>query len=133
LRRRHAAATASFALAVAGCATLPDAPPRLAATPLGCMRATVAAKVPPELGDKHRHCLAAGMIARHCSPSEAKLASWGKELGDALGNGDADRGDLAADYAGIACARAARDDEALQRCCAAHYPEPAHEAAGESR
>jgi hypothetical protein len=127
LRRPGAAATASFALAVAGCATLPDAPPRLAATPLACMRATVAAKVPPELGDKHKHCLAAGMIARHCSVSEAKLASWGKELGDALGNGDADRDDLDADYAGIGCARAALDDAALQSCCAGLYPEPGHE------
>ncbi len=86
------------------------------------MRATVAAKVPVDLGDKHRHCLAAGMIARYCSPSEAKLASWGKELDDALGGGDADRRDLDADYAGMTCARAARDDKALRRCCADRYP-----------
>lgn len=85
------------------------------------MRATVAAKVPMDLGDKHRHCLAAGMITRHCSPSEARLASWGKELGDALGGGDADRRDLDADYVGIGCARAAHDDDSLRRCCAGHY------------
>jgi hypothetical protein len=86
------------------------------------MRATVAEKVPTNLGDKHRHCLAAGMIARYCSPSEAKIASWGKEFDDALGGGDADRRDLEADYVGIGCARAARDDEALRRCCAERYP-----------
>ncbi len=89
------------------------------------MRATVAEKVPTDLGDKHRHCLAAGMIARHCSPSEAKLASWGKELGDALGGGDADRRDLDADYAGIECAATSSGDEALRACCAARYPETA--------
>jgi hypothetical protein len=124
LRRLRAAATASLALAVAGCASLPGAPPRLAATPLGCMRATVADKVPVDLGDKHRHCLAAGMIARYCSVSEAKLASWGKEFDDALGRGDADRRDLDADYAGITCARVARDDGQLRRCCADLYPQP---------
>ena len=97
------------------------------------MRATVAAKVPAHLGDKHRHCLAAGMIARYCSLSEAKLASWGKEFEDALGRGDADRRDLDADYAGIACARAASDDEALRRCCAGLYPEPEGEPADGSR
>jgi hypothetical protein len=122
LRKLRATAKASFALAVASCATLSGAPPRLAATPLACRRATVAAKVPADLGDKHQHCLAAGMIARYCSLSEAKLASWGKELDDMLGRGDADRRDLEADYAGIACARTARDDETLHRCCAARYP-----------
>ncbi len=121
---RAAAMAALIALAVAGCAALPDAPPRLGATPLGCMRTTVATKVPGEYGDPHKHCLAAGMIARYCSPAEAKLASWGKEMDDALGRGDADRRDLDADYAGIRCAREARDDAALQRCCAASFPEP---------
>ncbi len=93
----------------------------MAAGLLGCMRATMAAKVPPEFGDKHRHCLAAGMIARYCSPAEAKLASWGKELDDAFGAGEADRRDLEADYFGIACARAANDDGALRQCCAQRY------------
>jgi hypothetical protein len=93
------------------------------------MRATVAARVPEHYGDKHRHCLAAGMIARYCSVGEAKLASWGKEIADALGRGDADRRDLAADYAGIDCARRARDDAGLQECCAGLYPEATHDAA----
>jgi hypothetical protein len=115
---------ACLAVVMAGCATLPDAPPRLASTPLGCMRATVAAKVPAQFGDKHRHCLAAGMIARYCSLSEARLASWGKEVEDAIGPGDADRRDLDADYVGIGCARESPDDAALARCCAARYPEP---------
>ena len=59
---------------LAGCASLPQAPPRLAGTPLACMRATVAAKVPAGLYDKLAHCLAGGMIARYCSVGEAKLA-----------------------------------------------------------
>lgn len=109
---------------LAGCASLPQAPPRLAGTPLACMRATVAAKVPPGVDDKHAHCLAAGMIARYCSVAEAKFASWGKEAADALGRGDADRDDLDADYAGIRCARSASDDQALRRCCAAAFPTP---------
>jgi len=123
LRSLRAVATAIVVVAMAGCAALPAAPPRMAASSLGCMRATVAAKVPPEFGDKLKHCLAAGMLARYCSPAEAKLASWGKEFDDALGAGDADRRDLEADYFGIACARAAGDDGALQQCCARRYPE----------
>ncbi len=89
------------------------------------MRAAVATKVPAQFGDLLKHCLAAGMIARYCSPAEAKLASWGKEMDDALGRGDADRRDLEADYAGIACARETGDDAGLLRCCTASYPEPA--------
>jgi hypothetical protein len=72
--------------------------------------------------DKLQHCLAGGLIARHCSVGEARLASWGKEVGDALGRGDADRADLDADHAGIACARGARDDAGIRACCEARYP-----------
>lgn len=115
-------ALATLAALLAGCASLPQAPPRLAGTPLACMRATVAAKVPAGLYDKLAHCLAGGMIARYCSVGEAKLASWGKEARDAVGSGDADRRDLDADYFGIECARTATDDEALRRCCEARYP-----------
>lgn len=114
---------AAMALLVA-CASLPQAPPRLAGTPLACMRATVAAKVPPGIDDKLAHCLAGGMIARYCSVGEAKLASWGKEAQDALGTGDANRRDLDADYFGIGCARTAPDDDALRRCCEARYGVP---------
>jgi hypothetical protein len=78
--------------------------------------------VPRDLGDKLQHCLAGGLIARHCSVGEARLASWGKEVADALGRGDADRADLDADHAGIACARAARDDAGVRACCETRYP-----------
>lgn len=112
----------ALTVALAGCATLPEAPPRAAASPLGCVRTTVATRVPRDVGDKLQHCLAAGLIARHCSVTEARLASWGKEIGDALGPGDADGGDLEADHAGIRCARGARDDAGLRRCCEALHP-----------
>lgn len=105
-----------------GCASLPGAPPRAAATPLACMRSTVATRVPATGDDKLRHCLAAGLIARHCSPAEARVASWGKEIEDAFSPGDADRRDLQADRAGLACARDAADDDALRACCVAAYP-----------
>jgi hypothetical protein len=110
-----------LATALAACASLPGAPPRAATSPLACIRTTVASKVPTEGDDKLRHCLAAGLIARHCSPGEAWLASWGKEAQDVLGPGDADRRDLDADRAGRRCARGAADDAALQACCASAY------------
>ena len=117
------------ALGSCGCASLPGAPPRLAPSTLGCIRATVTAKVPERLGDTLQHCLAAGMIARYCSVGEARLASWGKEAADALGRGNAERRDLDADRAGIRCARTARDDAGLRACCEGRYPEPAAAAA----
>jgi hypothetical protein len=81
------------------------------------MRAVVEQKLPTMLPDKRAHCLASGLIARYCSVSEARLAGAGKELGDLLGKGDADSGDLQANRAGIDCARAAEDDQTLARCC----------------
>jgi hypothetical protein len=121
---RCAAVLGLLAPFLAGCASLPEAPPRMAGPTLACIRATVAAKLPLGLGDKLQHCLAGGMIARHCSTGEAWLASWGKELGDALGPGDADRRDLDAGHAGIRCARTAGDDAAIRDCCERLYPEP---------
>jgi hypothetical protein len=70
-----------------------------------------------ELPDKQAHCIAAGLIARHCSVTESMLASVGKEIRDALGHGDAEWGDLRADRHGIACARGIPGDEALRSCC----------------
>ncbi len=59
---RAAWALASLcAVSLAGCASLPGAPPRAAATPLACMRVTVAKRVPVTGDDKLRHCLAAGL------------------------------------------------------------------------
>ncbi|MFO1464921.1 MAG: hypothetical protein U1F35_00520 [Steroidobacteraceae bacterium] len=75
------------------------------------------AELPRGLRDKQAHCLAAGLIARHCSVTEAYLAGAGKEIADLFGHGDAQWSDWKADRAGIACARRAQDDGALGRCC----------------
>ncbi len=82
------------------------------------MQAVVREKMPAGLPDKRTHCLAAGLIARYCSGSEAYLAGAGKELKDLLGGGDAEWSDWRADRAGIACARAAGNDAELAECCA---------------
>jgi len=73
--------------------------------------------------DTQAHCLAAGLIARYCSVSEAWLASIAKEVGDLFGPGRAEWRDLAADRRGIGCARQAKDDAGLEVCC-----EPANDA-----
>ena len=69
-----------LALAGAGCAGNPQRP---ADSSLECARAVVAA-LPPGLSDPEKHCLASAGIARRCSPFEAWLAGWGKELRDAF-------------------------------------------------
>jgi hypothetical protein len=79
--------------------------------------------------DKQTHCLAAGLIARYCSRSEAYMAGAGKELRDLLGGGDAEWADWRADRAGIACAKIAADDSAIAVCCHSAYASlstPAH-------
>lgn len=68
--------------------------------------------------DKEAHCIAAGLIAWRCSVTEARLASYGKELKDLFSHGDAEWRDLDADRQGIACARSATDETALISCCA---------------
>ena len=68
-------APAAFML-LCGCAHVA---PRPAVSSLGCMRA-VRASLPANLGDKHAHCLASGLIARRCSVAEGYLAGAGKEL-----------------------------------------------------
>jgi len=103
---------------LAACATAPGVR-RLDASSLGCMRAVVRDKVPVRIPDKQAHCLAAGMIARYCSTSEAYIAGVGKEFTDLFDGGDAEWGDLVADHLGIRCEAPASSDAALQRCCAA--------------
>lgn len=73
--------------------------------------------MPVDLPDKRAHCLAAGLIARHCSVGEAYFAGAGKELRDLFGHGDADWADWRADRIGIRCARRVGDDEQLRQCC----------------
>jgi hypothetical protein len=112
LRRTANAATAALLL-LAGCATGPERP---AASTVGCARAVVAA-LPPGSSDLEQHCLASAGIASRCSPSEAWLAGWGKELQDALGGGDASRRDLDANRHGRQCAAEHEAPEALADCC----------------
>ncbi len=81
------------------------------------MKSVVQEKVPTGGPDSREHCLAAGLIARYCSGSEAYMAGAGKELRDLLGAGDAEWSDWRADRAGIDCARHASDDAALAKCC----------------
>ena len=118
---RHDCLAAAMALAgtvvLQGCATVPTAGERAAPSALGCMRATVRERLPTGLDDKLAHCVASGLIVRHCSASEALLAGWGKELRDLLGAGDAQRTDLAANRKGRRCARSATSDQALIDCC----------------
>jgi hypothetical protein len=77
-------------------------------------------KVPQGLHDKVTHCIAAGMVARHCSSGEAYLVSIGKEIRDLFTpGGDTELADLRADYAGVGCARRSMDDAGLTACCEA--------------
>lgn len=106
---------ASFALV--GCVTAPNRPARPAKSTYGCMQSVVQEKLPADLPDPRAHCLAAGLIARYCSGSEAYMAGLGKELRDLFGAGDANWEDWRADRTGIDCARRAGDDDALAQCC----------------
>jgi hypothetical protein len=83
------------------------------------MQAVTQEKLPGDLPERRAHCLAAGLIARYCSSSEAYLAGIGKELRDLFGRGDAQWSDWRADRVGIDCARQSADDIELARCCSA--------------
>jgi hypothetical protein len=104
-------------LLLPGCAAGGGAHVRPARSSLECMRRVVDERVPAGIPDGRAHCLAVGFIARDCSIAEAWLASYGKELRDLLGGGDAEFRDLAADAAGVDCARAAQTDEDVESCC----------------
>jgi hypothetical protein len=99
---------------LAGCASTA---PRLARSSHGCMRAVVIDKVPADLPERRAHCIAAGLIARYCSSTEAYMAGAGKEVIDLIGPGNAEWADWKADRAGIDCARDAKDDLAIATCC----------------
>jgi hypothetical protein len=74
-------------------------------------------KLPVGLNDDMKHCVAAGLIARYCSRSEAWMASVGKEVEDAFGAGDAEWRDLVSDRQGRTCARIVSSDLELRSCC----------------
>jgi hypothetical protein len=118
-QRVLAAASIGAILALTGCAPLAIKEPRAADSSIGCMRAAIASHQLDELPDSAAHCIAAGLIARRCSVTEAMLASIGKEIGDAFGRGEAQWRDLSADRRGIRCARSADDEQELAACCAA--------------
>ena len=65
------------------------------------MHAALRDRLPADLPDSQLHCIAAGLIARYCSVTEAHLASIGKELKDVSGPGDAEWRDLESDRRGI--------------------------------
>ncbi len=104
--------------ALTACGTVPHRPSRLEPSSYGCMAEVLRQKVPANLPDKQAHCLASGLIARYCSPTEAYLAGMGKELRDLFGGGDAEWADWRADRGGVGCARRAGDDNSLAACCA---------------
>jgi hypothetical protein len=104
---------ALLALCAAGCSSAPERP---AASFRGCAEAVVAA-LPAGLTDAEQHCLASAGIAQRCSRFEAWAAGWGKEIRDALGEGDASIADLAADRRGRRCAAPRRGAEELLACC----------------
>jgi hypothetical protein len=100
-------------LALGGCVSQA---PRPATSSYGCMvaeRDTLPAGMP----DEQKHCVASGLIARHCSVGEANLAGVGKELQDLFTGGDASWADWKMDRKGMACAHDASDDAAVVQCC----------------
>src|SRR4026208_2477272 len=99
LHRNPAYALAGVLVCLVGCASAPDRPAR---SSVGCAEAPVDQLLPSGLSDKRAHCIAGGLIARFCSPTEARLAGLGKEVRDAFGPGDAD-------WAGSQAARAGRE------------------------
>jgi hypothetical protein len=119
---RARAACLLLAACLCACAPLPRYETRPARSSLGCVRKALDTPRSLPTQDKQAHCLAAGLIARYCSISEAWMASVAKELGDLLGPGDADWGDLAADRRGIRCARQPGSDTALATCCKVEPP-----------
>lgn len=102
------------ALFLGGCVAAAGRPSR---STLGCAQAVLTVRVPQGLADKLAHCMAAAMIARHCSRPEAALVSIGKEFKDLFSAGDADWADLQADREGLRCAKDPGDDMAVGECC----------------
>ena len=82
------------------------------------MQAAIARLPLTHLPDAKAHCEAAGLIALHCSVSEATMASVGKEVRDLFTAGDAEWRDLMSDRRGIRCAYNSNSDAELAACCA---------------
>jgi hypothetical protein len=101
-------------IALAGCASQAARP---ASSSYGCMVAERDA-LPHDMPDEQKHCVASGLIARHCSVGEANMAGLGKEFQDLFTGGDASWADWKMDRKGMSCARDAPDDAAVAQCCA---------------
>ncbi len=114
----------SLLFLLTACAPLPQREPRAAQSSYGCMQAALHERLPSNLPDAQMHCIAAGLIARYCSVTEATLASVGKELRDLLGSGDAEWRDLESDRRGVNCARSIDSDAGLRDCCLQTEPQP---------
>jgi hypothetical protein len=115
--RRAAMLALMLASLASGCAPLATKEARASKSSVGCMEAAIAGRGLETLPDSQAHCIAAGLIARHCSLSEAAMASVGKEVRDLFGGGDAEWRDLVSDRRGIGCARHTGTDAQLQDCC----------------
>jgi hypothetical protein len=92
-------------------------PDRPAPSSAGCARAAIDQHLPSNLPDKLAHCIAGGLVARYCSPTEARLAGLAKELRDMFGHGDAEWSDWTATRAGVRCAGDGADPGAIVACC----------------
>ena len=114
---RRTLCIAAVAFTTQACAPLAVDETRAGASSLGCMQSAIAKNSFRGRPDDEAHCLAAGMIALHCSATEAWLASYGKELRDLFGGGDAEWSDLQSDRRGIQCARSATTESGLIECC----------------
>jgi hypothetical protein len=100
---------------LAGCSTNPERPAQSSA---GCVKSVIDRELPSHLEDKLAHCVAGGLIARYCSPTEARLAGVAKEIRDLFTGGDVELADAQATFAGVQCAQAASDLATLEACCA---------------
>ncbi len=112
VRLYHRMAIAGLLAMISACTS---ADLRPAQSTLGCGQAVVT-QVPLELDDKQRHCVAAALIARQCSPLEATLLALAKETRDLFGSGAAEWADWRADRIGLRCAAGVGQDVAA--CCA---------------
>ncbi len=102
---------------LAGCAPVPTRPEP---STVGCAAAIVRERLPGDLHDKQQHCVAAGLIALHCSRTEAWMTALGKEIGDLFGRGDAEWADWQADRAGLRCAASGATDAEILSCCSGY-------------
>ena len=117
LRSAYIAVMATVCVALCACVPLAGREQRAANSSFGCMQRVRDDKLPVGINDEMKHCLAAALIARYCSRTEAWMASVGKEIEDVFGPGDAEWADIQADRSGVTCARAASSDEDLRQCC----------------